>query len=237
MRKKNIPIMPATRNSRARYDVARLRSANSRSGVIGDSARRSMRTNAASRTTPTTNATIVLGRRSSRRGGADEAVDQRRPCPRVEVSAPVRSKCPGSRAVSVITEPAEDEHDDADRHVDEQHPSPRHPLDEHAAGDQAERRCRRPTPRCRGRSPGCVPGPRRTSTSAAPGPPARRARRRRPARRARSAARRGFWANPPSSEAAVNSAMPPDEGACAGRGCRRPARRAAADRRSSGCRR
>ena len=59
MRKKNIPNMPATRKSRATYEALRLRSAKSRSGVIGSAARLSMVMNRPSSTMPTANAPMV----------------------------------------------------------------------------------------------------------------------------------------------------------------------------------
>ena len=59
MRKKNSENIPATASIRATYAPARVRLANRRSGVIGCSARRSIRRKAASRRTPPANASTV----------------------------------------------------------------------------------------------------------------------------------------------------------------------------------
>ena len=114
-----------------------MRSANSRSGVIGDSARSSVTTNAASSTSPTANDADRRGVAPAVGGGVDEAVDERGHAER-------RGQRAGQVEAAVVAlglgqhGAAEHEQRDADRDVDEQHPAPRRPLGEHAAGDQAD---------------------------------------------------------------------------------------------------
>ena len=60
VRKKNIPIIPATSSSRATKEPDRLTSANSRSGVIGCAARVSLSRNSASSAAATTNEPIAV---------------------------------------------------------------------------------------------------------------------------------------------------------------------------------
>ena len=102
MRKKNIPIIPATSSSRARYDADRLRSANSRSGVIGCAARSSMPTKAASSPMPIEKARTVSSPLQPAVAAwtnpkTSEAI------PRVEVMAPPKSNLPVRRSVSGST--------------------------------------------------------------------------------------------------------------------------------------
>jgi len=61
VRKKNIPIMPATSSSRAANEPDRLASANSRSGVIGCEARDSLSRKPASSTTAAPNEASATG--------------------------------------------------------------------------------------------------------------------------------------------------------------------------------
>ena len=60
VRKKNIPIMPATSSSRATNEPDRLTSANSRSGVIGCGARRSLSRKTASSAKAITNEAMAV---------------------------------------------------------------------------------------------------------------------------------------------------------------------------------
>ena len=100
MRKKNIPNMPATRNSRATYDALRLRSAKSSSGVIGSDARRSSRTKSPIRTMPTANAAMVVGSPQPLLAARTNPYASE-VTPTVEVRAPRMSKWPLRLGVSV----------------------------------------------------------------------------------------------------------------------------------------
>ena len=81
------------------YAPERSRLTNSRSGVMGCSARTSVKTKAASRTAPATKAAMVP--RSAQPSEAARTKPYTRVViPRVDVAAPVRSKRPGCRSVS-----------------------------------------------------------------------------------------------------------------------------------------
>ena len=156
-----MPNIAAARRSMMTYVPARLRSANMCSGVIGCLARGSIQDE--------------RGQQDDRRGegaegervapavlrGADEPVHQRPPCRRWRSARRRCRSCPGWRSDSLMYSGGEDGEQDADRHVDEQHPAPVEPLGQHAAGEQADGAAARRAPRRRRRTPGCAPGPRR----------------------------------------------------------------------------
>ncbi len=95
--------MAAARQSIMISPPARLRLRSSRSGVIGWAVRCSITTNATSRAAPTANEAIVTPLPQPAAGSAAWMNPYTRLTrPRVEVSAPGRSKVPGCRSDSLM---------------------------------------------------------------------------------------------------------------------------------------
>ena len=70
--------------------------------------------------------------------GAPIRAQTRETAPTVALAAPTRSKRPGRRGVSSTNRPTRSEHDEAERHVDEERPAPRADVGEQAAEDEAD---------------------------------------------------------------------------------------------------
>ncbi len=137
VRKKNVENIPPTTSSRAISAPRRWRLANRCSGVIGCSARISVSTNAASRNAPAPNDATV--QRSPQPSDAARTKPYTTAVmPSVEVTAPMRSKCPVRLGVSGRKRGASRITARPDGHVDEEAPAPGDPVGEHAAEHEAD---------------------------------------------------------------------------------------------------
>ena len=97
------------------------------------SVRASSRSSAAPRTKPPT-----VRAEPQPCSGAPMRAQTRDTAPTVALAAPTRSKRPGRRAVSSTNAADEQQHDDAEGHVDEERPPPRPDVGEQAAQDEAD---------------------------------------------------------------------------------------------------
>ena len=169
--------MPANSSPRATLATLRLRSSNRRSGVMGCSARSSVRTKAASRTAPPTNDDDRERVGPAVGGGPDEAVDQGgHPEGGDDRAGRSKRAAVALRSRAARRAPTSD-HGEADRDVDEQHPAPGRPLGEHAAEIRPrapppiDTAVKRPSARIRSRPSGNIVVSRASEDGAASAPP------------------------------------------------------------------
>ncbi len=136
-KKKNANCAP-TKSAITETAPARIRLRSRSSASSGDATRRSLATKPASSTTASANAPTVPTEVQPW-SGALMKPKTRLAEPRVAVTAPVTSKRPALARGLVDETVHEDQHEQPERHVDEQRPAPRRVAGEGTAEDQADR--------------------------------------------------------------------------------------------------